>query len=103
MKKVFCKQFNRSHKSRRESMQIRREQGIPKSMKVIRDNCLDCTGGSLAAVKSCGIVKCRMWPYRFGRNPKMDDLKAPVYDEAGKLVGYAAYPGYPQNEKNSGG
>jgi len=84
-------------------MQIRYEQGIPRLMKVVRDNCLDCVGGSPAAVKSCDIVQCLMWPYRFGRNPKMDDLKAPVYDEAGQLVGYADYPGYPQNKKKSGG
>ncbi|MDP8227958.1 MAG: hypothetical protein P9M15_00735 [Candidatus Electryoneaceae bacterium] len=80
-------------------MQIRREQGIPPSMKVIRDNCLDCTGGSPATIKSCDIVKCRMWPYRFGRNPKVDDLKVPVYDDNDNLVGYRAYKGFKEETR----
>lgn len=76
-------------------MQIRRSIGVPSPLRVIRENCLDCTGGSPAAVKSCGIVECRMWPYRFGRNPKEDDLRMPVYERCGMLVGYRYYEGYP--------
>ena len=102
MKKAFCKQFDLSHESRRESMQIRDRIGVPSPMQVIRENCLDCTGGSPAAVKSCGIVNCRMWPYRFGRNPKDVDLKAPIYDGEGKLIDHTDYPGYPQNKKKTG-
>ena len=102
MKKAFCKQFDRSHESRRESMQVRHEQNIPTRSKIIRDNCMDCTGGSPAAIKSCGIVKCRMWPYRFGRNPKASDLEVPVTDDSGNIVGYREYRTYPVETSGGG-
>jgi len=79
-------------------MRIRHEQGIPSSLKVIRDNCLACTGGSPSGIKNCTVAHCRMWPYRFGRNPKRDDLKVPVYDNEGRLIAQTDYPGYLQNK-----
>ena len=38
-------------------------------IKIIREHCVECSGGSPAEVKLCPVTKCRLWPYRFGRNP----------------------------------
>jgi len=35
----------------------------------IRQNCIECCGGSQAEVRRCRIVTCPMWPYRMGANP----------------------------------
>jgi hypothetical protein len=38
-------------------------------LQVIRQNCIECSGGSLAETRRCGAVKCPMWPFRMGSNP----------------------------------
>ena len=35
--------------------------------KAIRYNCLDCSGGSIGAVRECDITKCPLWPFRMGK------------------------------------
>ena len=35
----------------------------------IRQNCVDCAGGSQAEVRRCRMVACPMWPYRMNANP----------------------------------
>lgn len=37
--------------------------------KAIRQNCLDCMGGSPGEVRKCAAIQCAMWPYRMGKNP----------------------------------
>jgi hypothetical protein len=35
----------------------------------IRAKCLDCSCGQSAEVGRCELVKCALWPFRFGKNP----------------------------------
>jgi hypothetical protein len=39
------------------------------SVKVMRQFCLDCMGGSKEAVKECSTSDCFIHPFRFGKNP----------------------------------
>ena len=36
---------------------------------VIRDKCIDCSGGSRSEADRCTAVKCALWPYRRRTNP----------------------------------
>lgn len=38
-------------------------------LKAIRQNCIDCSGGSVAEVRDCVIPKCPMYPFRMGTDP----------------------------------
>jgi hypothetical protein len=38
-------------------------------MRAIRANCLECSGGNQAEVRSCVISTCPLFPYRMGKNP----------------------------------
>src|SRR5690242_11291356 len=38
-------------------------------LRVIRANCVECSGGSEAEVRRCRMVACQFWPYRMGTNP----------------------------------
>jgi hypothetical protein len=38
-------------------------------IKAIRQNCLECSGGSYVEVKNCPIKTCAYYPYRLGKNP----------------------------------
>jgi hypothetical protein len=38
-------------------------------LEVIRDKCIDCSGGSRAEVARCTAVRCALWPYRSGHSP----------------------------------
>lgn len=38
-------------------------------LKAVREKCIDCSGGSLAEVRLCAVVRCALWPYRMGENP----------------------------------
>lgn len=38
-------------------------------VKVIRDKCLECCGGSSKEVELCSVEKCPLWRFRFGKNP----------------------------------
>jgi hypothetical protein len=54
-------------------------------MKVFRQFCLECMGGSFPLVKECEKEDCPMHPYRFGKNPnvrgagkeRMDAIRSP--------------------------
>ena len=37
--------------------------------KAIKAKCADCSGGEPNGVRDCHIVKCPLWPYRFGCSP----------------------------------
>ena len=39
-------------------------------MKAIRQNCIDCSGGSKKEVRECMIVDCPLYMYRLGKNPR---------------------------------
>jgi hypothetical protein len=38
-------------------------------LEAIRENCIDCCGGSQAEVRRCRLVTCPFWPYRMSSNP----------------------------------
>lgn len=38
-------------------------------LRAIRQQCLDCCGGSAKEVKNCTGKECSLYYYRFGRNP----------------------------------
>lgn len=38
-------------------------------VKVIREHCIECCGGSASEVKLCPVTKCRLHPFRLGKNP----------------------------------
>ena len=38
-------------------------------VKAIRENCLDCCGGSKGEVRKCVSTDCPLWPFRMARNP----------------------------------
>lgn len=40
-------------------------------LQTIRQHCLDC-GGSVIEVKLCPVVKCALWPFRFGHDPRRE-------------------------------
>ena len=40
-------------------------------IKAIRARCLDCCCGSAKEVELCHIPDCSLYPYRFGKNPKL--------------------------------
>ena len=49
--------------------------------KAIKAKCADCSGGEKNGVRDCHIVKCPLWPYRFGCSPKSAaNQKEPYYD-----------------------
>ncbi len=37
--------------------------------KAIRKKCLDCCAGDTREVLECEVIKCPIWPFRFGGNP----------------------------------
>ena len=49
---------------------------------VIREKCIDCSGGSKAEVRYCTVTGCPLWPYRMGRSP--------FRHRSGRLTGAAA-------------
>ncbi len=38
-------------------------------LKAIRRYCIDCSGGQIAKVRKCPVLRCDLWPYRFGMDP----------------------------------
>ena len=40
-------------------------------LRAIRRRCIDCSGGSLAAVRTCKRVSCPLHPFRMGENPNI--------------------------------
>ena len=41
------------------------------SVKVMRQFCLDCMGGSKEAIRECSTDDCLIHPFRFGKNPAL--------------------------------
>jgi len=73
---------------------LKKKYRIPKLAEVVRQKCLQCCVGSSGEVRKCHINDCANWAYRFGRSPKPEDLKVPVYDNDGELIGYDKWEGY---------
>jgi hypothetical protein len=48
-------------------------------LRAVRQECLDCCGGSANEVRLCVSKSCPSWPFRFGRRPTAE-LKAEVAD-----------------------
>ena len=46
-------------------------------LKVIRRNCVECSGGSFREVKFCRAFDCQMWKFRFGVRPETAERKHP--------------------------
>lgn len=38
-------------------------------LKAIRKKCLDCSYFQPSEVRQCTVIKCPIYPYRFGRRP----------------------------------
>lgn len=38
--------------------------------RVIREKCIDCSGGVWTEVRDCWATNCPLFPYRFGKRPK---------------------------------
>lgn len=51
---------------------------------VIRQNCIDCSGGNQAEVRRCAMIACPMWPYRMGSNPFVSRDYTPEQREAAR-------------------
>lgn len=80
---------------KRDRGRERRERyGYPRVMLAVRYFCKECQGGSAKLVAECQITHCELWPYRMGRNPKDEDLRAPVLDFNGKIVDWQEWEGY---------
>jgi hypothetical protein len=78
---------------KRSAMRLRKQLNIPSPLKAIRDMCKDCVG-SAAEVKICGVEKCPVWAFRFGRSPKETDLKVPEFDSFGNVIDHHDFTGY---------
>ena len=48
--------------------------------KAIKAKCADCSGGEKNGVRDCHIVKCPLWPYRFGCSPNTAQSRYKGYD-----------------------
>jgi hypothetical protein len=48
-------------------------------LRAVRQECLDCCGGSANEVRLCVSKSCPLWPFRFGRRPTAE-LKPEVAD-----------------------
>ena len=44
-------------------------------LKAIRQNCIECSGGSLKDVKDCIIPDCPLYQYRMGKNSNRKGIK----------------------------
>lgn len=42
---------------------------ITNPVKAIRAFCLECSCGSTAEIKECPVIRCPLYPFRFGKNP----------------------------------
>jgi len=81
-------------KSRRKLREIRIFHNIPSIYKGVRKKCIECVCGSMHEVRMCRLSDCPLWPFRFGRNPRADDLKVLEYDGNGNHIGYREYEGW---------
>lgn len=58
---------------------------ITNPVKVIRAYCLECSNGQPSEVKHCSVVRCPLYPFRFGKNPFRQ--KRELTEEQKKAVG----------------
>ena len=49
-------------------------------IKAIRDKCLNCSAGHANEVKLCVVHDCPLYPYRFGRKPRPEDVAGTQWD-----------------------
>ncbi len=42
---------------------------VTNPVKAIRAYCMECSNGQTSEVKECPVVKCPLYPFRFGKNP----------------------------------
>lgn len=49
-------------------------------IKAIREKCLDCSAGHANEVRHCSVHGCPLYPYRFGRRPRPDDVAGTQWD-----------------------
>ena len=83
--------------TRNKSMALRKCNRIPAMSKALRKKCIECVCGSAHEVRMCPLSACPVWPFRFGRNPRADDLMVPEFDHNGNHTGYREYEGWDSN------
>jgi len=66
--------IDRGSTTKKQAMALKRKYRIVSPMKAIRYKCLDCCQFQFNEVKMCSDERCPLYPYRFGRQPKEDDL-----------------------------
>jgi hypothetical protein len=64
--------FNHTFKYLYSGKEVEETKSIS-AQKAIRYKCLDCSGGSPAEIRGCGIQKCPLWPFRMGKNRPFDE------------------------------
>jgi hypothetical protein len=51
-------------------------------LKAIKNNCIECSGGSFSEVKLCTVYSCHLWPFRLGKNPWRKEMSQEQRDRA---------------------
>lgn len=60
---------------------------VLRPLKAIRAKCIDCCCGQHKEVRLCTCIDCPLYPYRFGRRPKEEEiLEVEQYES--KIVTY---------------
>lgn len=62
-----------------------------KPIQAIRAKCLDCCCGNYQEVRLCTIGKCPLYPYRFGKRPKIDKSIDPNNNEEKTAASYGIF------------
>lgn len=57
---------------------FRLKRGRPR-LRVLRNFCIDCMGGSLKSINECPTKTCPVWPYRMGHRPEEPKLYEIVF------------------------
>lgn len=58
--------------------------------KAIRLNCLDCSGGSVVAVRECHIELCPCYPFRMGKSRPHKAKQNQILDDQRTQGGHSA-------------
>ncbi len=66
------KKGQETRKAGAEARQKMKDSGVELKtpIKAIRAKCLDCCGYLYSEVVKCTVVKCPLFPYRFGKRPR---------------------------------
>lgn len=43
--------------------------------KAVRSKCIDCSGNQPKEVKLCTVTSCDLWPYRMGKDHKVEHFR----------------------------